>query len=84
MMRARELRHFLLLDRLQQAQAIHRLTAAGMSHSTIAAATGLSAEAVRALLADRGSPSATEDPPFAGCPRAGTFLDRMNDSEESR
>ena len=46
-MRARELRHFLLLDRQQQSQAVQRLAGAGMSDSTIAAATGLSAEGVR-------------------------------------
>lgn len=51
MSRERELRHFLLLDRAQQAQAIKRLAFSGMRESTIAAATGLSVEAVRRILA---------------------------------
>ena len=84
MIRQRELRHFLLLNRQQQAQAIHRLATAGMSDSTIAATTGLSAEAVRRVLADRASLSMTVDPEFAGRLRAGVFLEGMDNSEESR
>lgn len=38
------MRHFLLLDRNQQAQAIRRLVASGMSEHTVASATGLSVE----------------------------------------
>ncbi len=50
-MRERELRHFLLLDRDQQVQAIRRLIAAGMSEATVAAATCLSVEEIRQVLA---------------------------------
>jgi len=49
----RELHHFQLLDREQQAQAIRRLAASGMSENTIAAATRLSVEQIRRILAER-------------------------------
>jgi hypothetical protein len=49
---SRELYHFLLLDRDQQIQAIQRLSKSGMSDHTIAAATRLSVEQVRRLLAE--------------------------------
>lgn len=48
--RPRELLHFLLLDRDQQAQAIRRLSAQGMSDHTIATATRLSIDMVRRIL----------------------------------
>ena len=48
--RERELRNFLLLDHDQQREAMQRLAAADMSDHGIAAATGLSAEMVRAIL----------------------------------
>jgi DNA invertase Pin-like site-specific DNA recombinase len=47
----RELRYFLLLDRSEQEAAIRRLMASGMPAYTIAAATGLSVEQVRRILA---------------------------------
>ena len=50
--RARELRHFLLLDRDRQREAIQRLAAAGLSVNTIAAATALSVEQIRAILGE--------------------------------
>lgn len=49
-LREREMRHFLLLDRNQQAQAIRRLVASGMSEHTVSTATGLSVEQVRRVL----------------------------------
>lgn len=52
-LRPRELRHFLLLDREQQAQAIRRLAVSGMLEHTISAVTGLSVEQVRRILAER-------------------------------
>jgi hypothetical protein len=51
-LRERELRHFLLLDQAQQVQAIRRLISSGMSECTVAAATGLSVEQIRRVLAD--------------------------------
>lgn len=48
----RELMHFLLLTHDQQVQAIRRLHAMGMSDHTIAAATRLSVEMIRRLLAE--------------------------------
>jgi DNA invertase Pin-like site-specific DNA recombinase len=51
-MRARELHHFLLLDRDQQAQAVRRLISSGMSETTAAAATKLSVEQIRRILAE--------------------------------
>jgi DNA-binding CsgD family transcriptional regulator len=51
--RERELQHFMLLDREEQRAAIHRLSAAGMSDYTIAAATMLSVEMIRAILGAR-------------------------------
>jgi DNA invertase Pin-like site-specific DNA recombinase len=50
MMRERELRHFMLLDRTSQEAAIRRLIASGMPEHTIATATGLSVEQVRRIL----------------------------------
>ena len=46
------MRHFHALDREQQAQAIRRLAATGMSEHGIAHATGLSVEMVRHVLAE--------------------------------
>jgi DNA-directed RNA polymerase specialized sigma24 family protein len=51
--RQRELRHFLLLDFEEQRAAIERLSRQGMSDSTIATATGLSAEMVRQVIGPR-------------------------------
>lgn len=51
--RERELQHFLLLGRGQQAEAIRRLATTGMSDYGIAAATSLSVEMVRAVLGER-------------------------------
>jgi hypothetical protein len=51
-MRERELRHFLLLDRDQQVQAIRRLVSSGMSEHIAAAASGLSVEQVRRILGE--------------------------------
>lgn len=51
--RAREMRHFELLDRDEQRSAIQRLATSGMSDHTIAAATMLSVEMVRAILGER-------------------------------
>ena len=45
------MRHFLTLDQAQQADAIRRLHAAGQSELTIAAATRLSLEQIRSVLA---------------------------------
>lgn len=47
-----QLHHFLLLDREQQAQAIRRMANTGWSDSSIAAATRLSVEQVRRILAE--------------------------------
>jgi DNA invertase Pin-like site-specific DNA recombinase len=60
--RERELRHFLLLDRQQQAQALRRMVASGMSERTVAAASGLSVEQVRRVIAqpDLSSPLPTD------------------------
>jgi hypothetical protein len=52
MRRERELRYFLLLDRDEQREAIRRLASGGMSDYTIAAATMLSVEQVRAILGE--------------------------------
>lgn len=46
------LHHFLLLDRDQQAQTIRRMANTGWSDSSIAAATRLSVEQVRRILAE--------------------------------
>ncbi len=51
----RELLHFLLLDREQQAQAIRRLATSGMSDHTIAAVTRLSVEMIRRIVAESGA-----------------------------
>lgn len=47
--------HFLLLDNAEQVKAIQRLAARGMSDHTIAAATGLSVEMIRRILAESRS-----------------------------
>ncbi len=47
------LRHFLLLDRNQQVQAIRRLITCGMNEDAVAAATGLSVEQVCRILSGR-------------------------------
>jgi hypothetical protein len=47
----RELSHFLLLDREQQSAAIFRLAKLGWSESSISAATRLSVEQIRQVLA---------------------------------
>jgi DNA invertase Pin-like site-specific DNA recombinase len=57
--RERELHHFLLLDRQQQAQALRRMVASGMSERTVAAASGLSVEQVRRVIADSDAPPPT-------------------------
>ena len=49
----RELMHFALLVREQQRNAILRLAGSGMSDYTIAAATRLSVEMVRAIIGER-------------------------------
>ena len=46
------LRHFAALDRQQQAHAIRRLANLGWSESSIAAATRLSVEQIRRVLAE--------------------------------
>lgn len=46
------LHHFLLLDRQQQAQAVRRMANTGWSESSIAAATRLSVEQIRRVLAE--------------------------------
>lgn len=48
----RELLHFLLLSPTEQANAIRRLAATGMSDFTIATATRLSVEAIRRIIAE--------------------------------
>jgi transposase len=53
------MRHFLLLDRDQQEQAIRRLVASGMSEHTVASITGLSVEMVRRVL---GTPESQVQP----------------------
>lgn len=55
MTRSRELRHFLLLDRAAQETAIQRLAASGMSDYGVAAATGLSVEMVRRVIAQHSA-----------------------------
>jgi hypothetical protein len=50
--RARELRHFLLLDRSEQEVAIRRLAASGMNDYGIAAATRLSVEMIRRVIGE--------------------------------
>ncbi|HEX4050500.1 MAG TPA: hypothetical protein VHY19_06460 [Steroidobacteraceae bacterium] len=47
-----ELHHFLLLDAEQQAHAIRRMAAQGWSDYGIAAATRLSVEQIRQILAE--------------------------------
>jgi DNA invertase Pin-like site-specific DNA recombinase len=49
--RVREMHYFRLLEPQQQREAIQRLAASGMSDSTIAAATALSVEQIRRVLA---------------------------------
>ena len=49
----RELHHFVILDREQQASAIRKLAASGVSDYGIAAATRLSVEFVRAVIGPR-------------------------------
>ena len=49
------MRHFALLTRDQQAQAVKRLAAAGMSDAAIARATRMSVDAVCRLLAEHGA-----------------------------
>lgn len=51
--RDRELHHFLLLDHEEQVAAIQRLARSGMGDYTIAAATGLSVEAIRRIIGER-------------------------------
>jgi hypothetical protein len=51
MMRERELRHFMLLDRDEQEAAIRRLAASGMSDYGIATTTRLTVQQVRRILA---------------------------------
>jgi hypothetical protein len=51
MTRERELKHFLLLDRVEQEAAIRRLAASGMHDYSIATATSLSVEQIRRVLA---------------------------------
>ena len=48
-------RNFQLLNRAEQAEAIRRMAAGGVSDQTIAAATGLSVEVVRRVLSERAS-----------------------------
>ena len=48
------MRHFHALDREQQADAIRRLAATGMSEHGIAHATGLSVEMVRRVTVQKG------------------------------
>jgi hypothetical protein len=48
--------HFQTLDRQQQAEAIRRLVATGMSELAVAQASGLAVEQVRRILAERGTP----------------------------
>ena len=50
---SRELHHFLLLTVTEQAEAIKRMAASGWSEYTIAAASRLSVEQVRRVLAER-------------------------------
>lgn len=57
--REREMRYFRLLEPQAQREAIQRLAASGMSDSTIAAATALSVEMIRRVLAEQGSPKGT-------------------------
>ncbi len=49
----RELAYFALLSRIEQANAIKRLAAAGMSVSTIASATKLAPEQIRSILTEQ-------------------------------
>lgn len=49
--RARQVHYFQIMPPDEQVQAIQRLANSGMPHATIAAATGLSVEMVRRLLA---------------------------------
>ena len=51
--RDRELHHFLLLDHDEQVAAIQGLARSGMGDYTIAAATGLSVEAIRRIIGER-------------------------------
>jgi hypothetical protein len=53
----RELAHFLLLSRAEQAGAIRRLATLGWSDFTISAATRLSVEQVRRILAGSLDPA---------------------------
>jgi hypothetical protein len=51
--------YFLLLTREEQVEAIRRMAASGMTDHTIAAATMLSVEQIRAILGER---TASESP----------------------
>jgi ABC-type phosphate/phosphonate transport system ATPase subunit len=57
--RERELSHFLLLERREQEAAIRRLASSGMGDYGIAAASGLSVEQVRRVLAKRLAETST-------------------------
>lgn len=52
----RRMHHFQLLDRAEQATAIKRLAGNGWTESTISAATGLSVEQIRRILAENCAP----------------------------
>ena len=54
--RERELHYFRLLDPQAQREAIWRLAASGMSDRTIAAATALSVEQIRRVIAENNAP----------------------------
>lgn len=54
----REMRHFDLLSRDEQRAAIQRLATSGMSDYSIASATKLSVEMVRAILGEQKAPTA--------------------------
>ena len=53
--RTREMHHFALLDRKEQHAAIEHLASSGMSDYTVASATMLSVELVRAILGERAA-----------------------------
>jgi hypothetical protein len=56
-LKARQLAHFHLLTREEQAQAIRRMARAGYGEETIASATFLSREMVRQILAEANGTS---------------------------
>jgi hypothetical protein len=60
---ARNLNHFLLLERREQEAAVRRMAAAGMGDYGVAAATGLSVEQVRRVLAQRGAETSSGERP---------------------